>query len=72
MGDMTSFLVRLAEDGDLQQRFRTDPQGTMAAEGLSQPDQDTLMSGDQQRIRAAVDSSQLAGTYLMVFCIVGR
>jgi hypothetical protein len=72
MADITSFLVQLAQDSELQQRFKTDPQGTMAAEGLSEEDQETLVSGDQDRIRATVDSSQLAGTYLMVFCIGGR
>jgi hypothetical protein len=72
MPDITSFLVRLAQDSDLQQRFKADPQATMTAEGLSESDQDTLLSGDQDRIKASVDSSQLAGTYLMVFCIGGR
>ena len=36
MADITSFLVQLAQDSELQERFKSDPQGTMAAEGLSQ------------------------------------
>ena len=72
MADITSFLVQLAQDSELQERFKSDPHGTMAAEGLSQDHQEALVSGDQDRIRAAVDSSQLEGTYLMVFCIGAR
>jgi hypothetical protein len=46
------FLIRLGEDPDLLPRFKKDPYGVMEEAGLSDEQQELIMSGDVRRIQA--------------------
>jgi hypothetical protein len=70
MADLTSFLVQLAQDPALANRFKNDPTATMTAEGLSTSDQDTVLSGDPSKIKASVDATQFIGFHPIIFCIL--
>lgn len=51
---LLDFVLRIADDDGLRQRFDADPDGTMAEAGLSPEDQEILRSRDFGRIQAAL------------------
>jgi len=61
VADLTSFLIKLAGDTDLQARFKSDPGATMEAEGLSPADQQIVRTGDEGQIQAAISAGGWTG-----------
>jgi hypothetical protein len=51
---LTDFLGRLAQDPELLDAFRADKAGTMNQHEVAADDQDAVLSGDPDRIRAAL------------------
>jgi hypothetical protein len=51
-GELSSFLQKLSEDGELQQAYMEDPKGTMQQVGLSDDAIEAIMSRDLGRIKA--------------------
>ena len=63
--ELSSFLTRLHEDPELQQRYKSDPRGTLEEAGVSQDEIDAVLSGDLGRIK-----SMLGGPEQMLFMVV--
>jgi hypothetical protein len=53
-GSITSFLLRLAEDEDLLCRWALHRRKALADQGLSPEDEELLLSGDFQQLRARI------------------
>ena len=53
------FLARLAEDNDLQVRFKTEARGTMKEAGISTTHQEALLSGDLERIKGLLPGGKI-------------
>jgi hypothetical protein len=51
---LVDFLGRLAQDPELLDAFRADKAGTMNQYDVADDDQEAVLSGDPDRIRAAV------------------
>jgi hypothetical protein len=49
---VSEFLIRLGEDPDLLARYYEDKRGVLAESGLSEEQQELIVSGDVQRIQA--------------------
>ena len=52
---LTSFMVSLAIEPEKFSEFVTDPEAAAEKAGLSKADRDVLLSGDQNRIYAALE-----------------
>lgn len=52
--NLADLLSRLAQDQELLAAFRADKVGVMTEYGVSQEQQEAILSGDPDRIRAAV------------------
>ena len=63
---LTQFLVRLTREPDLLDAFRADRTGTMDDVGLAAEHQAILLSGDADRINAAIDPDELDGENIHV------
>jgi hypothetical protein len=57
--NLADFLDRLARDPDLLAAFRADKAGTMTEYGVSAEQQEAILSGDPDRIRAALGDELL-------------
>jgi hypothetical protein len=66
---LTDFLIELASDPNLASQFMDNPQQVMADAGLSQADQDLLMSGDPQAIRNAVDEEKIGDQIVIIMFV---
>ena len=58
---LTSFMVRLAIDPEKFNQFLTDPEAAARSAGLSTDDLAVLLSGDQNRIYAALITGRSEG-----------
>jgi len=67
MADLKSFLLSVSKDAKLRDQFRKDPRGVMSQHGLSEADQQTLQSGDPERIRAAIGGDKSAFIVIFVY-----
>jgi hypothetical protein len=56
---LTDFLIELANDPQKAADFKKDPKKVMTEAGLSQADQELILSGDPQALRAAVDEEKI-------------
>jgi hypothetical protein len=65
MTDLKSFLLSVSRDAKLREQFRKDPKGVMQQHGLSEADQQTLQSGDPERIRAAIGGDK--SMFILIF-----
>ena len=54
-GELSSFLQKLSEDSDLQQRYMKDPGGTMRQAGLSDDVLQAALSGDLGKIKGVLE-----------------
>lgn len=54
MANLKSFVIELALDADLMQRYSKDPQAVLRAAGLSADEQAALLSGDAAQLRTAL------------------
>jgi len=54
MGDLKSFLIDLALNPDLAQRYAQDPRAALEGAGLTGDEQSALISGDSAQLRAAL------------------
>lgn len=59
--ELRRFLSRLAIDPEAYGRFIADPVALARDSGLSQAEQDVLVSGDQNRIHAALTADAAEG-----------
>jgi hypothetical protein len=50
MSKITDYLIKLGEDKDALAAHNDDPQGHMAEHGLSDEEQEIVISGDHERI----------------------
>jgi hypothetical protein len=57
---LTRFLIELSEDPVRRQRFESDPEGAMAAAGLSAVDKELVLARDAGRLRAHFGVKALA------------
>ena len=57
-GELSSFLTRLHEDPELQQRYKSDPRGTLEEAGVSKDAIDTVLSGDLGKIKGLLRSPE--------------
>jgi hypothetical protein len=63
---LTDFLLELAQDPEKADAFKENPRQVMADAGLSEEDQELLLSGDPQAIRNAIDEERLGGNYVTI------
>ena len=66
--DLTSFLVQLAGDSELQSRYESDMEGVMTEAELSGDEKSALRSGDFNQIAAQLDFEGHSGFVPMCFC----
>lgn len=66
---LTDFLLDLAQDPQKAQAFKEKPKEVMAEAGLSEEDQELLLSGDPQAIKEAIDTEKTGGEYVTVIFI---
>lgn len=64
--NLTEFLGRLAQDPELLEAFRADKTGTMNEQGVSAEHQEVLLSGDADRIHAAVGREHFENEELLM------
>ena len=57
-GELSSFLTRLHEDPELQQRYKQDPKGTLKEAGVSDDAAEAVASGDLGKIRSMLGSPE--------------
>lgn len=55
MASLKDFVSRVSQDQTLRDQYLADPQATMTSEGLSQEEQDAVMSGDRARVASLID-----------------
>ena len=60
-GELTSFLMKLSDDTELQEAYVADPAGTMRAAGLPEETIGTILSRDLAKIKALLPG----GGYIM-------
>jgi hypothetical protein len=65
-GELSSFLTKLSEDPELQQRYMSDPRGTLRDAGVADETIDVLLSRDLGKIKAALERELPAGTMLFM------
>lgn len=51
MSKLAEFLTQLAEDADLQDKYKADPEKTMRGAGLSDDEIKAVMAGDAGKIK---------------------
>lgn len=51
MSNLVNFLKNMGQDADLRERYIQDPDGTMAAEGLTAEEAEAVKTGDLDKIR---------------------
>ncbi|HSM57358.1 MAG TPA: IniB N-terminal domain-containing protein [Candidatus Sulfomarinibacteraceae bacterium] len=66
---LTDFLLDLAQDPQKAEAFKENPKEMMAEAGLSDEDQELLLSGDPQAIKEAIDTDKTAGEFVTVVFI---
>lgn len=67
--NLTDFLIELASDPQKTADFKNNPQQTMADAGLSQADQDLILSGDPQALRDAVNEEQIGDQIVIIMFV---
>jgi len=67
--NLTDFLIELASDPQKAADFKQDPKQVMADAGLSQADQDLLLSGDPVAIRNAVDEEKIGDQIVIIMFV---
>lgn len=72
---LTNFVLKLAEDPNVLNRFQTEPVDMMERAGLSKAEQAVLLSNDPKLIRNAIAADtngpeELAGTTIVITAII--
>lgn len=67
--NLTDFLIELASDPQKTADFNNDPQQVMADAGLSQADQELILSGDPQALRDAVNEEQIGDQIVIIMFV---
>ncbi|MFZ0547458.1 MAG: hypothetical protein WAM60_18575 [Candidatus Promineifilaceae bacterium] len=66
---LTDFLIELASDPQKTADFKKGPRAVMTAAGLSQSDQELILSGDPQALRAAVDDEKIGDQIVTIMFV---
>ena len=68
--NLADFLGRVAQDPELLDAFRADKVGTMTEAGVSEDQQQAVLSGDPDRIRAALGGELMDDEELDMDCFM--
>lgn len=68
MSNLVNFLKNMGQDADLRERYVQDPDGTMAAEGLTAEEAEAVKTGDVDKIRELAGSD--ANNLGFIFCFM--
>ncbi|MGI2259427.1 hypothetical protein [Shewanella sp. GXUN23E] len=66
MSKFNEFFEKLASDAALMEAYKLDPQGVMAAEGLSEDEIAAVMSGDEAKIKELSGSTDTYAVFIHI------
>ncbi|WP_299791602.1 hypothetical protein [uncultured Shewanella sp.] len=66
MSNFNDFFEKLGTDSDLMDAYKQDPEGVMKANGLTDEEIATVMSGDTNKIKSLSGESVEAKTYMII------
>jgi hypothetical protein len=64
---VTDFLAKMSQDPKLRRRFKKDPRGVMAENGLNAKDRQVVLSGDPAKIKKHLGADAPPGCMIVVF-----
>ena len=64
-GELSSFLTKLGEDTGLQEKYVSDPEGTLRSAGVPDDTIQAVLSRDLAKIKGVLDRELSGGTYMM-------